>query len=458
MGCFNGIVTKKTVMVNGLIRGFRMKRLALLAGLVLLTVPTLFGAGFGLYEGSARGNALGGLTGQADDASAIFFNPAGITQLEGRHIMLGATLIAPQAEVTTINSAYDGSSQTTSYKDNVFTPPQLYYTQQINQKTWFGAGLYTRFGLGSEFDNGSDWYGRYSNANTVIESVSISGHLAHKLNDMVSVSFGVVYNILIAELDQVIDTNRLLFNNFNDPTTSDLDVLQKLEGDSTGYGFNVAIHVKPDDRWSLGLMYNSEIEQEVEGTAKYEKPAGLPQTFFVDTNVTTDPIDLPFMLFLGASYEYSDKLTVGRSGGQTGWSSIKPLVFNYETPFVVIPGLGEQGLIDQASRELDWEDVWRFAVGFDHTISEKMHFMWGVTYDQSPIPDETISYLLPADDRTLINLGFTYDLGTWKFEGSYNYLSINDRDIEGRVEEGVYDGEVTGGLAHLLGFTLSRTF
>ena len=57
-----------------------------------MSLQPVYGAGFGLYEGSARGNALGGtLVGRADDPSAIYYNPAGITQLKGTQIEGGAT-------------------------------------------------------------------------------------------------------------------------------------------------------------------------------------------------------------------------------------------------------------------------------------------------------------------------------------------------------------------------------
>jgi len=435
-----------------------MKRFAFLSSLALFAAPAVFAAGFGLYEGGARGNALGGLTAQADDPSAIFYNPAGITQLEGRHVMIGATLIRPEADLSITNNFYDGSVQTASYDPAFYTPPAVYATQQVNERLWVGAGFYTRFGLGSVYEDQETFYGRYANTDTVIETVSLSGHVAYKASDMLSISFGIVYNYLTAELNQAIDANQLLFNPFNNPSTTALDAHQKLEGDSGAWGYNFAIHLKPDDRWSLGLMYNSEVEHEVDGTAEFEKPAGLPPTFFVDTNVTTDPIDLPFMLFLGISYDVNDKTTVGLSGVQTGWSSIERLVFNYETPFVVIPGLGQQGVIDSAGRELLWKDSWRYAFGVDHTINDKMHFMWGYTYDETPVPDETISYLLPDSDRQLFNFGLTYQVGKWRAELSYNYLTAKEREITGRLAEGVYDTEVQDLLAHLFGFTFTRKF
>ena len=69
---------------------------------VLFLSTPVFGAGFALYEGSARGNVLGaGLTASADDPSAVFYNPAGITQLKGKQVMVGPTLITPMVTIET---------------------------------------------------------------------------------------------------------------------------------------------------------------------------------------------------------------------------------------------------------------------------------------------------------------------------------------------------------------------
>mgnify|MGYP001355771541 FL=1 len=115
----------------------RVHPLLTLSLMVVLAVAahTASGAGFGLYEGSARGNALGGLAGRADDPSALFFNPAGITQLEGSQIMGGLTLIAPMTDVQVTTPA---GKVTTSTERNYWMPPHLYGTYQVNDSVWAG--------------------------------------------------------------------------------------------------------------------------------------------------------------------------------------------------------------------------------------------------------------------------------------------------------------------------------
>jgi long-chain fatty acid transport protein len=63
--------------------------------LAALLIPvTANAAGFAIYEWGARGQALSGaMVGRADDPSALAYNPAGMTQLEGKHTMAGVTAI-----------------------------------------------------------------------------------------------------------------------------------------------------------------------------------------------------------------------------------------------------------------------------------------------------------------------------------------------------------------------------
>ncbi|MFP4072300.1 MAG: OmpP1/FadL family transporter, partial [Desulfovibrionales bacterium] len=130
---------------------------------------TSMGAGFALYEWGARGLGMGGtLVARADDPSAIAFNPAGITQLEGIHTVAGITGVGPNVDVTA--SGMEGTT-TTQGKENIWYPPHAYLTYQMTDRYWFGLGVMSRFGLGTEFDE--DWIGRYNVYETHIQSVSV---------------------------------------------------------------------------------------------------------------------------------------------------------------------------------------------------------------------------------------------------------------------------------------------
>ncbi len=166
-----------------------MKRpvLILMTAIIMtaLGCGTALGAGFALYDWSARGNALGGaMVGRADDPSAIAFNPAGITQIPGSSMMAGLAFIMPGGTLTNMDTG-----DSVGLIDHTFIPPHFYYTRQMSDKVWFGVGLMTRFGLGTDLPE--DWFGRFNSYYTDIQSLSLNPNLAWKVNEQLSLSVGV---------------------------------------------------------------------------------------------------------------------------------------------------------------------------------------------------------------------------------------------------------------------------
>ncbi len=203
-------------------------------GIVLLPGKTL-AAGFALYEFGARGNALGGtLVGRADDPSALYFNPAGITQIEGEQMMLGFTAITPSAKIETQDWGIGKN------RDRTFWPPHMYYTKQISDTQWWGVGLFTRFGLGTEFDPG--WFGRYNHYKTEITSLSLNPVYAWKINEALSVAFGVEAMWFQYDTYKKLDWAAMGSKTLPDPSTHMADIDSHLLGDSWGYGMNIALH------------------------------------------------------------------------------------------------------------------------------------------------------------------------------------------------------------------------
>jgi|GEM_PF-1298826 len=243
---------------------------------VLLVNGQARAAGYALYEFSARGDALGGaMVGRADDPSAIAYNPAGITQLPGAQVMAGMTVIAPSAEVKT-------PFGTESAKDNVWFPPHAYYTQQLNDKWWFGMGLFSRFGLATEFSD--DWAGRYNNYYAHIKSASLNPVLAYKVTDELSLAAGV--EAMWFQFTQKKNIDPTGTNNpLNDPAN---DIRSKLDGTAYAPGLTAAVHYKPLSWLAMGATYRSQMELDVQGWADFTKPGSvpLPPSYFDSTHAS----------------------------------------------------------------------------------------------------------------------------------------------------------------------------
>jgi len=405
---------------------------------LLLAASMAQGAGFALYEGSARGNALGGtLVGRADDPSAIFFNPAGITQLPGSQVMAGATFISPKTDVVT---DVGGMKITTETEDNVWIPPHLYSTHQWSDSIWFGLGILSRFGLGTEYDH--NWPGKYNIYTAVVQTLSVNPNVAYKVNDKLSLAAGVSAMWLDLELERKI------------PSEAG-DINQELTGDDWGYGFNLAAHYKACDWMSLGASYVSQVDQNVDGDVDFTKPVGLPAEIFNDTGASGE-ITLPDMLFLGVTFYPSDRWSLEVDAIWNGWSSYDKLCIVCDDIIYIDPSTGQP--VQGSTTVKDWDDVWRFQIGVEYAATDWLDLRLGYVFDESPIPGDTADYLVPADDRHLYNIGCGMHWDEWTLDLSYTYLSIESRSVDARLDEGIFDSKFEDGVTHLFGVSVSCVF
>src|SRR5512134_1577424 len=132
-------------------RGWRRLAVPLV---LLLTASTSFAAGFRLPEAGNKANAMAfAFTAQADNPSAIYYNPAGITQLEGNNFALGVTYVKENGgEFTGTTPLTGGVTRSETQEDLNFFIPNMYYTHTSKARgIAYGVGIFAPFGLGQEY-------------------------------------------------------------------------------------------------------------------------------------------------------------------------------------------------------------------------------------------------------------------------------------------------------------------
>lgn len=407
-----------------------MKRMQLLVGTVfvaaVLAAQSTFGAGFGIYEGSARGNAMGTeVTADPASPSVLYNNAAAMTGLEGTQVEAGATFIRPNQTVTTVTPAgavdNDADSQW-------WTPPHAYVTHQFNDKIWTGLGIFSRYGLGVEFED--DWAGRYNVQDATIQSIDVNPSVAFKVMDNLSLAAGLRAEWFEFALDKAIPTGAP----FVDP-----DLQFHMKGDSWGIGYNLGAFYQATEAIAFGLAYDSEIEQEVEGTYHVNHP-------LLSGGDGSGDVTTPGILRCGTSVKATDKLTVNAGIVYTMWSSYDELAIDFDPALL--------GAHAESVTEKDWDDVFRYQLGVEYALNETWALRAGYIFDETPDPDAHVDYIVPGNDRNLVSLGLGYQKGDFFCDLSYTYLMIEDRDIDARPLEGVLPGEFKDGDAHLVGVSV----
>lgn len=399
--------------------------LVIATAVTVLACGTALGAGFALYDWSARGNALGGaMTGRADDPSALAFNPAGITQIPGSSMMAGLTFIMPGGTLMEIGGDSVGMI------DHTFIPPHFYYTRQLNDRLWFGVGLLTRFGLGTDFP--PDWYGRYNSYYANIQSVSLNPNLAWKVNDRLSLSVGVEALWFEYGARRKIPTAT--------PPTPETDMDFRLLGDDIGYGWNVGLHYRLDEATRIGLHYRSQVKLTISGTTDIQG---------VGSTDAWGALTLPEMFMFGISRQVTPKLNVEVGAVYTGWSSYDRLAIHFENDFEMLP--------NPSTSIKNWKNVWRYQLGFEYKHSPEWTWRLGYTYDQEPSPDATVDFQAPMSDRQLFSIGFGYTKNDRTLDFAYTYLLADDRTID-NTAAGIVPTHTSNVDAHIFVISYSVRF
>ena len=143
----------------------------------------------------ARGMGFAGAyTAQANDPSAIFHNAAGIAFLKGKQIYLGGTFISPSSDFIGANP-FPGAGVTETGAAGKIPVPSLYYTQEFSENVVVGLGVYSPFGLKTEWANPNTYSGRFLSQRAELKGVAINPTIAEAARYLVcpvSHVYGVV--------------------------------------------------------------------------------------------------------------------------------------------------------------------------------------------------------------------------------------------------------------------------
>ncbi len=428
-----------------------------LATVCLLAVGTgnVNASGFGIAEQNASGlgNAYAGVAAVAEDASTVFFNPAGMTLLPGRQFVVSASYIAPKASFTdtgsTINSALGGGSISgnNATSDENAVVPTFYYVQKLNADWMFGLGVNAPFGLATEYDE--TWSGRYHATRSEITTININPSFAYREGD-VSFGFGVSAQYLEAKISNNIDSAAVCLGSalialcpgWGIATPGDItdDTTQTLTGDDWSFGANFGViwHL---DKARVGLAYRSRIKQRLVGNVDFTSSTDFQNfvnatSLFQDTGAATELI-MPQSIALSYVRDMSDKWTVLADYTWTDWSVVNVSTIRFENAQ------------PDSTLELRLRDTSRYSVGLTYTPSSTWKFKMGLAYDQTAVQSpEFRTARLPGNDRSWITAGFSYqgskDL---RLDFGYAHLFISNTDINntnslGHTLTGTYESSV----------------
>lgn len=417
-------------------RGISMKLIpALLLGLFSGYATA---AGFQLTEQNASGigNAYAGQAAVAENASTIFFNPAGMTQLKDREVSIGVAAVGTSFKFSDKGSSVGALAGTGNGGDGGGWSgiPNGYLSWALNKDLYVGVGVGAPFGLKTEYN--TPWVGAAQSTSFDIKTYNINPSIAYRVNDKVSLGLGVNYSRLEAEYKRQVGVTALGGGPLVAAGVAASPLKLNLDADTWGWNVGGLFTLSPSTK--VGVSYRSETKYDLTGNINTGGAVGAAIASTSSSAKAT--LTLPGMASLAVSQQLSDKWQMMGDITWSGWSSIPKLD-------IIRTSGASNGTIAQ-TLVTDFKDTWRIGLGANYKYNDQWKLKMGIAYDQTPVKGAATRLTsLPDNDRVWLSVGgqwlptkdSTVDLGI-----AYLYLKdsqINNDQTTGNVPS---RGTVTG--------------
>lgn len=438
-------------------RSSALARAVRLVSLTAMVAPAgALAGGFSLNEqcACAMGVANAGMAANAENATTVLFNPAGMSQLSGTNVSFGAAYLDIDAEAKSGTYSATDSLRQPYYGSgggDIADPallPNIYITHEVSDSIDVGFGIHAPYGLAADYDN--DFTGRYFADKTELTVISFTPALA--VNNGKGLSMGVALNIMYAEgrLSRYQDVRALAVGRMGaDPATANsladtYDTYADVEGDDIGVTMRVGFQYDLSPATRIGLTAQTGTELELDGDMELSQlpvATGNPAAPFTSTTLKEDvtvPLAIPESITVGIRHQLNDSVTLLAGATYALWSNFEELdIFSREGDSGAISALkgrtGDENPITHITEE--WKNTWQFNVGAVWQLNPVWALKAGYAFDESPV-DQYVTARIPSEDRHWLTLGAQWkDMASgWTVDAAVGTLIFND-DAE------VYDRE-----------------
>jgi long-chain fatty acid transport protein len=395
----------------------------------LLWGESLLAAGFYFSEvgtPSSMGTAGVANPTNTQGADAAWTNPAGMTGQSEDSIMSGLMVVVPKIE-------FDSSVATAGGSDggnagNTAAIPSFFYTRVLSDDSRFGFSVVAPFGGG--IDYGDSFAGRYSVQNVELAGIALTPSYAHKVNDRLSLGFGV--SAIYTTLEQDIAIN----------TAGPGDGKAKFEDfDDWGYQGILSLTYELTADTLLGVVYRSEADVDLEGDLKIRDVA-----MAVPTRSAGASWKNPQWLEAGLRHQLDKERTLMFNLGWQDWSTFDDTI-----------SVSDTGISATTGRQ--WDDTYHVGAAYAQKIDTDSLYTLGISYESSPVKDKHRTLDFPVDE--ILKLAGSY---AWEGKNDFDYslgatlYMVGDADVD-QTSQGVRTkGDFDNNMLLFLGGTLRYVF
>jgi len=338
-----------------------MKKICLFTVTAMTLSSLAFGGSFQINLQGMRQTAMGG-SGVAWpwDASTIFYNPGGLSRLEGVQAYGNVFAVTPNISFVPDGTG-NGIAKTIK---NTSTPFAAYVGGRIKKGSnlALGVGIYTPFG--SSIDWGNDFTGRFVSKSISLQSIFVQPTASYRISELISVGAGFIYGFGSVDIEKGIPVQ----------DANGKEGAASLSGKANGIGFNLGVQIKASEHIQLGISYRSAVKMKIKNGDANFNVAPSVATNFPQTNFSTE-LPLPAIFTVGAGFKINEKLTLQGDVVIAGWESYDSLKFDFES--------NTPSLQDTHDPRL-YKNTFAVRVGGHYKFNKYFSLMAGAAYDPTP--------------------------------------------------------------------------
>ena len=374
---------------------------------VLVSAASALAGGIDVPQQGARADGQAeAFAAQADDASAIYYNPSGLTNLHGTVYTGGASLYFPSWEFHGANGQEQGM-----HLPSIL--PYGYLSTDLGlEKFRFGFGLNNNFGLNE------DW-GTSGSLSTLVQrahvyNINFAPTVAFEINDHLSI--GAAMNVFYGQLEEyrsvALGPPPTPMGNFH------------FRGQDWALGTTPGITWKINDQNTLAAVYRSGFKMDYSGKAR----VGAGGHTLVGPSHTWAEEDFPQSATLAYAVRPVDRLKLEADVVWTDWHVVKNVTLSSDNPAFnqKIPS--------------DWKSGFEYRLGAQYDLTQHWTVRGGYAFGQNAIPSSTLDPLVPDSNYHLLSAGVGYSQNNWSIDAAYQFIFRETR----HVGDSIYGSQVNG--------------
>jgi len=342
---------------------------------------------------TARGEAF---VATADNASAIYYNPAGITQLHGNNVRVGVYGIYLDPSFSPPGSA-PNAGNTYHSSDNLAAVPQLFYAYTPQKLPLsFGLGVYAPYGGSMSWPQ-----------DTGFRSIAIQGKLTYvtfnpvvalKVSPSLSIGGGVMVSYAKLSWEEGLKSSFLTPNFF------------RLTGDGWCVGYNLGLLWQPHEKISFGATFRSSAAFTLDGHTDSEF---FPQVYPAQQVPAQADFTFPLTAVFGVSYRPTPKWNLEFDADYADWASFGSTTINQATK--------PSGLPQNIPVNLGWQASWMFELGVTRYFDNGWHASAGYVFNENSVPNNYYTPLAADMDRHFFSVGAGFKGERFDFDIAYQF-------------------------------------